>query len=66
MSKVRSLVLDEIPLSTLSLLQRLGNARVNAVLEHSVDAASDYAKIDADSNSATTSATSGAERRAGQ
>jgi len=47
-SKVRSLVLDEIPLSTLSLLQRLGNDLVNSVLEHSV--ADDYDKIDADSD----------------
>ena len=46
-SKVRSLLLDDVPLSTLRTLWLLGNERVNGVLEHSIPA--DYAKISAQS-----------------
>jgi len=46
-SKVRSIVLDDIPLSTLSLLHQLGNTKVNELLEHTIP--SDYAKCDQNS-----------------
>merc|ERR1719295_1013909 len=46
-SKVRSLLLDDVPLSTLRTLDLLGNERVNQVLEHTISA--DYSKISAQS-----------------
>ncbi|ETO21348.1 ankyrin repeat-containing protein [Reticulomyxa filosa] len=35
-SKIRSICLDDIPLTTLAVLQKLGNAKVNQLLEHTI------------------------------
>ena len=48
-SKVRSLILDDISLSTLSAISQLGNEKINNILEDTIP--SDYHKINANSNS---------------
>ncbi|ETO09355.1 hypothetical protein RFI_28022, partial [Reticulomyxa filosa] len=46
-SKIRSISLDDIHMSTLTLLHRLGNERVNKILEHTIP--SDYEKCNSNS-----------------
>ena len=48
-SKVRSLILDDIPLSTLKAISELGNDKINEILENTIP--SDYHKINSSSNS---------------
>merc|ERR1712173_461441 len=47
-SKVRSLMLDDIPSSTLNTLTQLGNARINKILEHTIP--SDYSTLSYEDN----------------
>jgi len=47
-SKVRSLMLDDIPSSTLNTLVQLGNARINKILEHTIP--SDYSTLSYEDN----------------
>merc|ERR1712228_1118142 len=47
-SKVRSLLLDDIPQSTLNTLSQLGNDKINKILEHTIP--SDYSTLNYENN----------------